>query len=142
MSRIICLFLLLLMVSCQAEQVNDSSHITEEDVVTALKEKDVDLIEAEFSQTDIFNTELNNVEPGTYMLSEKLFYIYEFETEQDREKGLKEFNEKTATAELVTFSTFVKRNILIFYVHEQDSNLENIPFEKEILEALNSIIEG
>ena len=98
-------------------------------------------MEAEFPQ-NVFGSKLRNVQPRTYELSEKPFFIFEFETEIEREKGTKEFADKTATMELVTASTFEKRNILIFYVHEQDINPDSVPFEKEIQEALDGISEG
>ena len=44
--------------------------------------------------------------------------------------------------ELVSATTFEKKNILIFYVHEQDMNSDSVPFEKEIQEALDGISEG
>ncbi|WP_042458927.1 hypothetical protein [Neobacillus dielmonensis] len=143
MNRIVCLcLLLLLLVSCQSEQVNDSSHIEVEDVVKVLKENKVDLIETTFSHSNSFGSELNKAEPEAYQLSGKRFYIYEFENEQAREKGLEEFTEKTATMNLVSYSLFEKRNVLIFYIHEQDVDSENIPFEQEIQVGLNSLIEG
>jgi hypothetical protein len=56
--------------------------------------------------------------------------------------GLREFEEKTATMDLVSSSMFRKRNILIFFVHEQDVSSMTIPFEKEIQEGLDSLLEG
>ncbi|QUW23009.1 hypothetical protein JSQ81_05410 [Sporosarcina sp. Marseille-Q4063] len=139
--RIFSLCLLLLLVSCQSVQVNDSSHITEVEVVTALQKNGVNLVEAEFPQS-VFGSKLRNVKPRAYELSEKPFFIFEFETEIEREKGIEEFVENTATMELVSASTFEKRNILIFYVHELDINSDSVPFEKEIRKALDDISEG
>ena len=139
--KVFSLCLLLLLVSCQSVQVDDSSHITEEEVVNALQENGVNLVEAEFPQ-NVFGSNLRDVKPRTYELSEIPFFIFEFETENEREKGTKEFAEKTAAMELVSVSTIVKRNILIFYVHEQDIDSDSVPFEKEIREALDGISEG
>ena len=139
--KIISLCLLLLLVSCQSVQVNDSSRITEEEVVKALQENGVSLVEAEFLK-NVFGSKLRNVQPRVYELNEKPFFIFEFETEIERENGTKEFAEKTGAMELVSSSTFEKRNILIFYVHEQDINPDLVPFEKEIQEALEDISEG
>ena len=139
---ILLFFILTLMTACSTDQnlsVNDSAHIKEEEVVNALKEKGVELIKTNSTQNSIFSTKLKGVKPGSYTLNEKPFFIYEFKTEEAREKGIKAFQEKTATMDLVSSSMFVKRNILIFYVHEQDGN---IPFEKEIQEGLDSLIEG
>lgn len=134
--------LLLLLVSCQQfVQVSDSSHISEEEVVKVLNDNGIKIVKADF-QENVFGTKLKNVKPGTYKLSEVPFFIYEFENENDLEKCIREFAEKTATMELVPSSMFEKRNILIFYVHEQDFDSQSIPFEKEIQEALDSLSEG
>jgi hypothetical protein len=138
--KILSVCFLLLLVSCQS--VSDSSHITEGDVVKVLQESGIVLVEADFSQANVFGTVLRNVIPGTYLLNEKPFFIYEFENENDLEKGIREFAKKTATMELVSSSMFEKRNILIFYVHEQDFDSKIIPFENEIQGALDSISEG
>jgi hypothetical protein len=140
--NIIILCLLTLLASCQSVQINDSSHITEKDVVMALKDKGVILEESEFSTASIFGSKLKNVRPGSYTLDEKSFFIFEFKNEKDLEKGLREFEEKTATMNLVSSSMFRKRNLLIFYVHTQDVSSKTIPFEKEIQEGLDSLIEG
>lgn len=141
MKKIFSLYLLLFLAACQAVQVNDSSHITEEEVVTALQDNGVTLVEAEFKK-NVFGSKLRGVKPGTYEVSGKPFFIFEFKTENDLVKGKKEFDEKTATIDLISASMFEKRNILIFYVHEQDVNSNSVPFEKEIQEALVNIIEG
>jgi hypothetical protein len=138
LKKLFSLCLLLFLVSCQSVQVNDSSPITEEEVVKALQENGVNLVEAEFPRS-VFGSKLRNVKPRTYELSEKPFFIFEFETEIEREKGSVEFAEKTATMELVSSSTFEKRNILIFYVHEHDIKSDSVSFEKEIQEAIDGI---
>lgn len=138
--KILNLCFLLLLVSCQS--VSDSSHITEGDVVKVLQESGIVLVEADFPRGNAFGSELRNVIPRTYLLNEKPFFIYEFENESDLEKGIREFAKKTATAELVSSSMFEKRNILIFYIHEQDFDSKIIPFENEIQGALDSISEG
>lgn len=138
--KILKLCFLLLLVSC--ETVSDSSHIKEEDVVKVLQECGIEIIKADFPQGNVFGSDLRNVTPGTYLLNEKPLFIYEFENENDLEKGIREFDKKTATAELVSYSILEKRNILIFYVHEQDFDSGEIPFEKEIQESLDRISEG
>jgi hypothetical protein len=140
--KVIGLCLVFLLASCQVVQINDSSHITEKDVVKVLEENGVRLVEAEFSSEHIYGSKIKNVKPGSYTLEEKPFFIYEFKNEKELKKGLREFDKKTATMDLVSASTFRKRNILIFFVHEQDLSTLDIPFEKEIKEGLNSLIEG
>ena len=141
MKKVLSLCLLLFLAACQPVQVNDSSHITEEEVVTALQDNGVNLIEAEFEK-NIFGSKLGDVKPGTYEVNEKPFFIFEFKSDNDLDNGKKEFDKKTATMDLVSASMFEKRNILIFYVHEQDVNSTSVPYEKEIQEALDNIIEG
>jgi hypothetical protein len=114
----------------------------EKDVVKVLEENGVRLVEAESSTVSIFGSKLKNVHPGSYTLDEKPFFIFEFENEKDLEKGLSEFEEKTATMDLVSSSMFRKRNILIFFVHGQDVSSMTIPFAKEIQEGLDSLMEG
>jgi len=125
------------LVSCQTYS---SAHITKEEVVGVLQDYQVELLEANIPRGKPFGTKLNRVKPSEYELSGKTFYIYEFETEEDLKKGKSDFGEKTADMKLVSYETFENRNILIFYVHGINSG--EIPFEKEIGEALASIIEG
>ncbi len=141
MRKILSLCLLLFLVACQSVQIHDSSHITEKEVVKALRDNGVNLAKAKFPRS-VYGSKLGNVQPRTYEVGEKPFFIFEFKTENDREKGKKEFAKKTATMDLVSTSRFEKRNILIFYVHRQDLNLDNVPFEKVIQGALDGISEG
>jgi hypothetical protein len=141
LKKVISLCLLLFLTACQLVQVNDSSHITEEEVVKALQENGVNLVEAEFPKS-VYGSKLGNVKPIAYEVSGKPLFIFEFKTENELVKGKKEFAKKTETMDLISASEFEKRNILIFYVHGQDINSDNVPFEKEIQEALDSISEG
>ncbi|WP_416144564.1 hypothetical protein [Planococcus koreensis] len=68
MKKIFNLYLLLFLAACQPVQVNYSSHITEEEAVTALQDNGVALVEAEFKQ-NVFGSKLRGVEPGTYEVS-------------------------------------------------------------------------
>ncbi|MGD6879865.1 hypothetical protein [Bacillus infantis] len=141
MRKIFSVCLLLFLVACQTVQIHDSSHITEEEVVKALQDNGVNLAEAKFPRS-VYGSKLGNAEPRTYEIGGKPIFIFEFKTENDLEKGKKEFSKKTATMDLVSASSFEKRNILIFYVHGQDLNSDNVPFEKEIQAVLDGIIEG
>lgn len=140
LKQAIILGLLLFLTGCV--QVNDSSHISKVEVVDALQNHNVELTERAFLKNDIFTSKLNGVKPMVYEINKKWMIIYEFDTPEKREKGEKEFVDKTASMNLVSYKTFTKRNILIFYVHGEDLNSNQIPFEKEIQEALESLIEG
>lgn len=136
----IILCMLLFLTGCV--QVNDSSHISEIEIVEALQNHKVELTEGTFLEDDIFASKLNGVKPMVYEINKKRMIIYEFDTPEKREKGEKEFADKTASMNLVSYKIFIKRNILIFYVHGEYLNSNQIPFEKEIQEALDSFIEG
>ena len=143
LKKMISLCLLLFLSSCQpAVQVSDSSHITEAEVVDAFQENNVKLVEVKSPQEGIFGSKLKGVKPGTYELNAKFIFIYEFATADDCENGKRAFAEKTESMNVVSFSVYEKRNILIFYVHEEDLNSDSVPFEKEIKEALDSLVEG
>lgn len=138
---IICCMLLFL-TGCVETKVYDSSHISKAEVVEVLRNHTIDLTEGKFVEETIFVSKLNGVKPQVYELNEKLFVIYEFDTPEEREKGEKEFATKTASMNVVSYKSFIKRNILIFYVHGESLNSNQVPFENEIQEALDSLIEG
>src|SRR5690606_32784855 len=135
----IILCMLLFLTGCVQAEVNDSSHISEVEIVEALQNHNVELTDGTFLKNDIFTSKLNGVKPKVYEINKKWMIIYEFDTQEKREK---EFADKTASMNLVSYKTFTKRNILIFYVHGEDLNSNQIPFEKEIQAALDSLIEG
>ncbi|MEK4425627.1 hypothetical protein [Solibacillus sp. FSL K6-1523] len=82
------------------------------------------------------------MKPEVYELNKKWTVIYEFGTQEDREKGEKEFATKTANFNLVSYTSFIKRNLLIFYVYEEDLNSNQIPFYTEKQAVLDSLFEG
>lgn len=140
--QVIIICILLFLTGCVQTIIIDSSHISEREVVVALQNQNIELTEGGSVKGTIFTSKLKGVKPQVYELNEKLFLIYEFDTPEELDKGEKEFANKTASMNLVSYKTFTKRNILIFYVHGEDLNSNQIPFEKEIQEALDSLIEG
>jgi len=141
LKQVIIIFMLLFLTGCVQTEVYDSSHISESAIVEALQNHNVELTEGTLEDS-IFTSKLNDVKPEVYEIHKKWIVIYEFETSEEREKGEKEFADKTASINLVSYKKFSKRNILIFYVHGEDLNSNQIPFEKEIQEAMDSLIEG
>lgn len=125
--------------ACQS--VTSSAYI-EAEVVEAFQRNKMNLIEIHTPEEDIFGSKLKGVKPGAYQLKEKLVFIYEFDTAAEREDGKSVFVEKTASMNLVSYSLFEKQNILIFYIHGGNLNSDNLLFEKEIQEALDSLVEG
>ncbi|PYI56642.1 hypothetical protein DLM86_04050 [Paenibacillus flagellatus] len=60
---------------------------------------------------------LNQVAPEAYSIHEnQLISIYVYSSGQQAEKGLKDFEEKTAAATVVPHSKYRIANVLLFYV--------------------------
>ena len=140
---LICLLLFLVGCSLVDEDLEyyDSSNISEEDLVEALREHGVPVVETKLKD-NIFGSTLNKVKPGTYELDDRQLFIYEYKTEVDRDKGLEQFNKNTETMNLVSYTVFTHRNILLFYVHAENLDATSIPYEKDINDALRSFVEG
>ena len=145
MKKFICIILLLFLVGCSLVDEDlyyyDSSNISEEDLVDALREHGVPVVETKLKD-NIFGSKLNKVKPGTYELDDKQLFIYEYKTEDDRDKGLEQFNKNTETMNVVSYTVFAHRNILMFYVHAENLDATSIPYEKEMNDALRSFVEG
>ena len=146
MKKILILCFIFLLVGCSYVDENlehhTSSNISEEDLVKALHENGVLVVETTSLKDDIFGSKLNQVKPGAYEVDDKQLFIYEYQTEDNRDKGLEQFNKNTETMNVVSYSVFKHRNILMFYVHAEDLSATSIPYVKEINEALKSFVEG
>lgn len=144
MKKILLLCLTILLVGCSSvsESVYESSHISEEDLVKALREHGVNVVETKSLKDTIFGSKLNRVKPGAYELDDKHLFIYKYNTADDRDKGLEQFHKNTEAMNVVSYTIFKRHNILMFYVHAEDLSATTIPYEKEINEALQSFIEG
>jgi hypothetical protein len=90
--------------------------ITLEEVETAITKQGLELEEADLPSGNAFIQELNGVSPKAYFIDGRTQSIYVFPTVEARENGMDDFEEKTATMELVIHKTFTNKNILVFYV--------------------------
>ena len=142
MKKILLLCLTILLVGCSSVSVYESSHISEEDLVKALHEHGINVVETKSSKDTIFGSKLNRVKPGAYELDDKHLFIYEYKTTDERDKGLEQFHKNTEAMNVVSYTIFKRHNILMFYVHAEDLSATTIPYEKEINEALQSFVEG
>ena len=140
MKKMISICLLLFLIGCSS--VHISSHITEEELVKALHEHSVNVVETKSLKDNIFGSKLNRVKPSAYELDDKQLFIYEYKTTDDRDKGLEQFHKNTEAMNVVSYTIFKHCNILMFYVHAEDLSAITIPFENEINEALESFVEG
>ncbi|TKD69787.1 hypothetical protein [Pseudalkalibacillus hwajinpoensis] len=103
--------------------------ITLEDIETVITERGFELEkEKDLSSNKVFIQELNGITPEAYTLEGNTLSVYVFPSASDRGKGIQRFEEKTATAELVAHKAYGIKNILVFYVSD-DEKIQNRLFE-------------
>ncbi|QDP41368.1 hypothetical protein [Radiobacillus deserti] len=119
---IICLLVISTLVACSQQgaeeepSIDKTLDITLEEVETAITEQGLELEEANLPSGNAFIQELNSVSPKAYFIDGRTLSTYVFPTVEAREKGMNDFEEKTATMELEIHKTFTKKNILAFFV--------------------------
>lgn len=94
----------------------NTDQITIEQIENTLTEKGLRLEGSNLPSDNVFIQQLNNVNPILYFIDGKTLSIYVFSNEQERENGMLDFEEKTATAELVSHKIYAIQNILVYYV--------------------------
>ena len=62
--------------------------------------------------------------------------IYIYDSIKVTEKGLEDFRNKTATANVVSYNFYEVKNVLLFYVYERDLSME---VDDKIQEAVNEL---
>ncbi|MED4014658.1 hypothetical protein [Sutcliffiella cohnii] len=133
---LILISIVFLLTSCQSANFH---MITLDEVVSSFEKQQLDMKEnSNFHNDSIFRMKLNGVKPSTYELGGKLLTIYIYKSAEEREKGLEDFQEKTATMDTVSYNVYEVENVLIFYVYEHDMSLE-VEFDDEIKEALREL---
>lgn len=116
------------------EMTGTAFYITFEKIETAIKEQGLELVEADLPSENAFIQSLNGVSPKAFFLDGKTLSIYVFSTVDAREKGMADFEEKTATMELETHKTYTRNNILVFYTDESDGNNSKLKFAIKALD--------
>ncbi|QPC48251.1 hypothetical protein [Mangrovibacillus cuniculi] len=148
MKKLIVLIITTLLFSCQPSLqhslggVDDSSNIELVEVVNSLKEYRVNLVKKAPKEKNDFGQKLKGVLPARYTLDDKDMFIYIFGSEENRKEGEAEFSQKTSDMKLVSYDTYTKRNVLIYYVHEEEMNSLHTSHKTDIQVALDSIEEG
>jgi hypothetical protein len=113
--------------------------ITLDEVVASFEKQQLVIKEnKEFSNNNIFRMKINGVKPSPYELDGKLLSVYIYNSAEEREKGLEDFRDKTATMDTVSYNVYEVENVLIFYVYEHDKSME-VEFDDAIKEALNEL---
>ena len=128
----IILIFVLVLTACQVQTAN----ITLDDVIVSLENQHITVEETRKSNDNIFNKKLNGIKPNYYTLQDKAFLIYIFDSEEDRKKGLKDFQKQTESMNIVSHDIYEVKNVLIFYVDEMD--LED-SIEEGIQKTINNL---
>lgn len=125
---IVCIFVLL--GGCHSPQQSG--------FIKALEELQVPVRVMEKKEKSIFTQDLNGEKPKTYLLNDKLLSVYTFDRSKDRSKARQQFNEKTASQNVVSYELYEQNTMLIFYVHEQNLNV-TAPYDEQIRKALTQL---
>jgi len=113
--------------------------ITLDEVISSFEEQQLLVKKSkEVSKNNIFGIKLNGVKPSSYELDGKMLSVYIYDSAEERQKGLEDFRNKTATMDTVSYNVYEVENVLIFYVYEHDINMK-VEFDDEIKEALNEL---
>lgn len=112
--------------------------ITLDEVLSSFAEQQLVVKENKVSNHNIFGMKLNGVKPSSYELAGKLLTVYIFDSAEEREKGLEDFCDKTASMNIISYEFYEVENVLIFYVYELDRNkkVETVDGIKEALREL------
>jgi hypothetical protein len=104
------------------------------EVETAITEQGLVLEEADLPSENAFIQKLTGVSPKAYFIGGKTLSIYVFSTDDEREKGMEDFEEKTATMELVAYKTYTNKNILVFYTEGNEETNSKLSMAIDDLE--------
>jgi hypothetical protein len=132
---LIFLSMVFLLTACQP---TDSNVILLEEVLSSFEEQELSLKESKVNDKNIFGMKLNGVRPSVYELDGKMLSVYIYDSTKEREKGLEDFRDKTASADVVSYNYYEVKNVLLFYVHELDLSLE-VEVHEEIQKVVNEL---
>lgn len=129
---IILITLVIVLTACQVQ----ASNITLNDVIVSLEDQHLVVEETKKTTNNIFYNKLNGIKPNNYALQDKSFLIYIFDSEENRKKGLTDFQKQTESMNIVSHGIYEVKNVLIFYVYEKD--LDN-SIEEGIQQTINNL---
>ncbi|MBB6451716.1 hypothetical protein HNQ94_000137 [Salirhabdus euzebyi] len=119
----------------QQKVLNTDGTISFNEVETSIKEQELELKGIELPEQNFFIQELNGISPEVYSLESNTLSIYVFPTAIEREKGMKAFEELTATVKLVPFKAYSVKNVIVFH-SEGDVETDN-----KLSTAINELLE-
>lgn len=122
-------------------EVEPQANISNEEVLKSLKNHGLELKKAGRNPDGIFGMKLNGKRSKYYELEGQPVYIYNFYSDIERQKGLKNWHEKTASDNLVSYQVFEVHNILIFHVYEKELDADIHAKFLEGLKFINAHVE-
>jgi hypothetical protein len=127
------ILLIFLLTACQ---VNDPNAITLEEVLSSFEEQQLSLKKSKVNKNHIFGMKLNGIRPSAYKLDGKKILVYIYDSSDEREQGLEDWREKTASMDTVSFKIYEVNNVLLFYVYEEEI------LNSEIDSKIQSVVNG
>lgn len=106
-----------------------------DEVLTAFERENVNIEEVTINDKNVFQMELNRVEPNVFTLDKGTISTYVFPSSEELEKGKEDFKHKTATVSLEPYKEYEINNVLIFFT--EGSEVE----EAKIQTAINELTE-
>ncbi|WP_043931289.1 hypothetical protein [Bacillus sp. EB01] len=89
-------------------------------VEESLRTQGLEINKAERIEENIFHQDLNRLEPVIYNLSEGQISVYVFQNEHEVDSAINQFNESTATMNLIGYQIYKASNVLMFYAGGSD----------------------
>ena len=131
--KIVMIVLLLMCITSGCTR--DEKLITSEQIKESFETYDIPLTKPNgLSPENVFLRTLHGVKPEIYTINKnQLISFYVYSSSQETEKGLTEFEDKTAAALVVPYTKYQIANVLLFYVHEGFPKNERV---EEIVEGL------
>ncbi|MBY0013569.1 hypothetical protein H7K49_24105 [Paenibacillus typhae] len=99
--------------------VKELRELGADEITAVFAEQGLDLLSSEVRAESVFHRELNGRKPVVFLLDREELVMYQFAGEEEREAGWADFENQTATAELVQHKVFQERSLLIFYIRDE-----------------------
>ncbi|WP_310829970.1 hypothetical protein [Paenibacillus pedocola] len=97
----------------------ESRELSADEISAYFARQGLELHSVEMRPENIFQGELNGRKPLVFLLDEQELVIYQFATAGEREAGWADFEQHTATADLVPYKAYQKQSLLVFYIHDE-----------------------
>jgi len=119
--------------------INNEKKITLEQIRDLFEKHEIPLVKpTELNTKSLFLMTLNGVKPEPFIINEdQLISIYVYSSSNGVKKGIKDFEDNTAGADVVAHGRYQVANVLIFYNYEsshiKDDRIEMVIKDMESL---------